>query len=104
MCIRRLLEAESARGRSGRYASIESADGREKHANSKRKAQCGKGRASTCSGNAKRDLKQLIRLGHQTQHPDGREVVVEGSGVGIGFHVITAGEARVTRGTTVRRT
>lgn len=55
-------------------------------------------------GLSKRDLKQLIRQGRQTQHPDGREVIVEGSGVGIGFHLITAGEARVSRGTTVRRT
>ena len=54
-------------------------------------------------GLSKRALKQLIRAGRQTEHDDGREVIAEGSGA-IGFHFITAGEARVTSGTTVRRT
>lgn len=54
-------------------------------------------------GLSKRDLKKLIRAGGQTSHPDGREVIAEGAGA-IGFHFITAGEARVTRGETVRRT
>jgi CRP/FNR family cyclic AMP-dependent transcriptional regulator len=54
-------------------------------------------------GLSKRDLKTLIRSGTQTAHPDGREVITEGSGA-IGFHLITAGEARVTSGETVRRT
>jgi CRP-like cAMP-binding protein len=54
-------------------------------------------------GLSKRALKQLIRSGHQTDHPDGREVIAEGAGA-IGFHFIVAGEARVTSGNTVRRT
>ncbi|MEO8519366.1 MAG: cyclic nucleotide-binding domain-containing protein [Dermatophilaceae bacterium] len=54
-------------------------------------------------GLSKRDLKKLISSGRQTQHADGHEVIVEGSGA-IGFHLITAGEARVTTGSTVRRT
>jgi CRP-like cAMP-binding protein len=54
-------------------------------------------------GLSKRALKQLIRSGRQTEHPDGREVISEGSGA-IGFHLITAGEARVTSGAIVRRT
>jgi cAMP-binding proteins - catabolite gene activator and regulatory subunit of cAMP-dependent protein kinases len=54
-------------------------------------------------GLSKRALKQLSRSGRQTEHPDGHEVIVEGSGA-IGFHLITAGEARVTTGATVRRT
>ena len=54
-------------------------------------------------GLSKRDLKKLIRSGKQTAHTDGREVITEGSGA-IGFHIITAGEARVTSGETVRRT
>lgn len=51
----------------------------------------------------KRALKKLVRSGDQTVHPDGREVIAEGAGA-IGFHLITAGEARVTSGKTVRRT
>ena len=51
----------------------------------------------------KRALKKLVRTGDQTAHPDGREVIAEGSGA-IGFHLITAGEARVTSGKTLRRT
>jgi CRP/FNR family transcriptional regulator, cyclic AMP receptor protein len=54
-------------------------------------------------GLSKRDLKKLTRSGRQTQHGDGHEVIVEGSGA-LGFHLITAGEARVTTGSTVRRT
>jgi CRP/FNR family cyclic AMP-dependent transcriptional regulator len=54
-------------------------------------------------GLSKRALKQLIRSGSQTDHPDGREVIAEGAGA-IGFHLIIAGEARVTSGETVRRT
>jgi len=54
-------------------------------------------------GLSKRDLKKLVRSGTQTSHPDGREVIAEGAGA-IGFHLITAGEARVTSGETVRRT
>lgn len=54
-------------------------------------------------GLSKRDLKRLVRSGTQTEHADGREVISEGSGA-IGFHIITAGEARITSGETVRRT
>lgn len=54
-------------------------------------------------GLSKRALKKLVRSGTQTHHADGREVIAEGSGA-IGFHFITAGEARVTSGETVRRT
>ena len=54
-------------------------------------------------GLSKRDLKKIIGSGKQTAHPDGHEVITEGSGA-IGFHLITAGEARVTSGEAVRRT
>jgi CRP-like cAMP-binding protein len=54
-------------------------------------------------GLSKRAMRQLIRSGSQTEHPDGHEVISEGSGA-IGFHLITAGEARVTTGAIVRRT
>jgi CRP-like cAMP-binding protein len=54
-------------------------------------------------GLTKREMKKLVRSGTQTSHPDGREVIAEGAGA-IGFHLITAGEARVTSGETVRRT
>lgn len=47
-------------------------------------------------GMSKRALKQLIGSRRQTEHPDGREVISEGSGA-IGFHLITALEARHQR-------
>lgn len=54
-------------------------------------------------GLSKHALKKLIGSGKQTDHPDGRDVIAEGAGA-IGFHLITAGGARVTRGETVLRT
>ena len=54
-------------------------------------------------GLSKHALKKLIGSGKQTDHPDGREVIVEGAGA-IGFHLITSGGARVIRGETVLRT
>lgn len=54
-------------------------------------------------GLSKRALAGLISSGKQTAHANGREVITEGSGA-IGFHLITAGEARVTSGDTLRRT
>ncbi len=53
-------------------------------------------------GLSKRALKQLVRSGRQTEHPDGHEVITEGAGA-IGFHLIVAGTARVTSGGSVRR-
>lgn len=54
-------------------------------------------------GLSKRGLKQLVRTGREVEHRDGHEVVVEGKGA-VGFHLVVAGQARVTTGTTVRRT
>jgi CRP/FNR family cyclic AMP-dependent transcriptional regulator len=52
---------------------------------------------------SKRSLTQLVKAGREVRHPDGHEVILEGSGA-VGFHLITAGKARVTSGGAVRRT
>lgn len=51
----------------------------------------------------KRGLGQLVKGGREIKHPDGHEVITEGAGA-VGFHLITAGTARVTTGGSVRRT
>jgi CRP-like cAMP-binding protein len=52
---------------------------------------------------SKRSLNQLVKAGREVRHPDGHEVIIEGAGA-VGFHLITAGTARVTTGSVVRRT
>ena len=52
---------------------------------------------------SKRSLNQLVKAGREIRHPDGHEVIIEGAGA-VGFHLITSGTARVTSGSTVRRT
>ena len=52
---------------------------------------------------SKRSLGQLVKAGREIRHPDGHEVIIEGAGA-VGFHLITSGTARVTSGSTVRRT
>lgn len=52
---------------------------------------------------SKRSLNQLVKAGREVKHPDGHEVILEGAGA-VGFHLITAGTARVTSGGSVRRT
>jgi CRP-like cAMP-binding protein len=52
---------------------------------------------------SKRSLTQLVKAGREVKHPDGHEVILEGAGA-VGFHLITAGTARVTSGGSVRRT
>jgi CRP/FNR family cyclic AMP-dependent transcriptional regulator len=54
-------------------------------------------------GLPKRALRQVVGAGRETSHDDGHEVITEGSGA-VGFHLITSGQARVTRGESVRRT
>jgi CRP/FNR family cyclic AMP-dependent transcriptional regulator len=54
-------------------------------------------------GMSKRALSQLLKSGREIKHPDGHEVITEGAGA-VGFHLITAGKARVTTGGAVRRT
>lgn len=54
-------------------------------------------------GLSKRALSRVAKAGREIKHVDGREVIVEGHGA-VGFHLITAGTARVTTGTRVRRT
>jgi CRP-like cAMP-binding protein len=54
-------------------------------------------------GLSKRALAQVASSGRFTEHVDGHEVIVEGAGA-TGFHLITAGRARVTSGGSVRRT
>ena len=54
-------------------------------------------------GLSKRTLAQIASSGRFTDHVDGHEVIVEGAGA-TGFHLITAGTARVTSGGAVRRT
>ena len=51
----------------------------------------------------KRSLGQLAKAGREVAHADGHEVIVEGAGA-VGFHLITAGTARVTSVGAVRRT
>jgi CRP-like cAMP-binding protein len=55
------------------------------------------------SGLSKRSLNQVVKAGREVKHPDGHEVILEGSGA-VGFHLITAGTALVTSGESVRRT
>jgi CRP/FNR family transcriptional regulator, cyclic AMP receptor protein len=55
------------------------------------------------NGLSKRALTRVAKAGREITHADGHEVIVEGHGA-IGFHLITAGTARVTTGDTVRRT
>jgi CRP/FNR family transcriptional regulator, cyclic AMP receptor protein len=55
------------------------------------------------NGLSKRALTRVAKAGREIKHADGHEVIVEGHGA-IGFHLITAGTARVTTGDTVRRT
>lgn len=54
-------------------------------------------------GLPKRSLNLLAKSGREIKHADGHEVITEGAGA-IGFHLITAGTARVTTGGAVRRT
>ncbi len=54
-------------------------------------------------GLSKRTLVQVVASGRMTEHADGHEVIVEGAGA-TGFHLITAGKAKVTSGGSVRRT
>jgi CRP-like cAMP-binding protein len=54
-------------------------------------------------GMSKRNLTRLVQSGREISHPDGREVISEGAGA-VGFHLITRGTARVTTGSSVRRT
>ena len=55
------------------------------------------------AGLSKRTIGQVASSGRFTEHADGHEVIVEGAGA-TGFHLITAGQARVTSGGAVRRT
>ena len=52
---------------------------------------------------SKRSLNQLVKGGRETGHPDGKEIITEGSGA-VGFHLVISGTARVTSGGAVRRT
>jgi CRP-like cAMP-binding protein len=52
---------------------------------------------------SKRALSRIVNGGREIKHPDGHEVITEGSGA-VGFHLITGGTARVTSGGSVRRT
>lgn len=61
------------------------------------------GKVDLFEGLSKRSLTHLVKGGREITHPDGHEVVTEGAGA-VGFHLITAGKARVTTGSTVRRT
>ena len=54
-------------------------------------------------GLSKRTLVQVVASGRMTEHASGHEVIVEGAGA-TGFHLITAGKAKVTSGGSVRRT
>jgi CRP/FNR family cyclic AMP-dependent transcriptional regulator len=54
-------------------------------------------------GLPKRVIAKIASSGRETHHDDGHEVIVEGSGA-VGFHLITAGKARVTSGGSIRRT
>lgn len=55
------------------------------------------------AGLSKRALTTLVKAGREVVHTDGHEVIAEGAGA-VGFHFITAGQARVTTAGTVRRT
>lgn len=61
------------------------------------------GNTDLFEGLPKRSLAHLVKGGREIKHPDGHEVVTEGAGA-VGFHLITSGKARVTTGSTVRRT
>ncbi|MBE7187957.1 cyclic nucleotide-binding domain-containing protein [Jatrophihabitans endophyticus] len=51
----------------------------------------------------KRAIATIANSGRAIKHADGHEVIAEGAGA-VGFHLITAGTAKVTSGGAVRRT